>query len=152
MRNSNRIRLSTAATALLVVLGAQVVALADDKPAGETWQETMSMEMAGMAMPPRTMEVCVPAGKAQETLSKPQGPGMGDNCSVQDAKQDGNKFTAKFICTGKQPVQGTIENLFEGDHSRMTMIMSMNGQQMTMKTESKKVGTACTPRVMPGAK
>jgi hypothetical protein len=152
MRISTQIRHSTAATALLAVLGAQMVALADDKPAGETWQETMSMEMAGMSMPSSTVEVCVPAGKAQEALSKPQGPGMGDNCSVQDAKQDGNKFTAKFICTGKQPVQGTIETVFEGDHSKGTMTMSMNGQQMTIKTDSKKLGAACTPRVMPGAK
>ncbi len=152
MRISNQFRHCSAATALLAVLGAQMVALADDKPAGETWQETMSMEMAGMSMPSRTVEVCVPAGKAQEALSKPQGPGMGDNCSVQDAKQDGNKFTAKFICTGKQPVQGSIETIFEGDHSKGTMTMSMNGQQMTMKTDSKKLGTACTPRTVAGAK
>lgn len=152
MRISNQIRLATAATALLAVVGTRMVALADDKPAGETWRETMSMEMAGMSMPPRTMEVCVPAGKAQEALSKPQGPGMGDNCSIEDAKHEGNKFTAKFICTGKQPVQGTIENIIEGDHSKGTMTMSMNGQQMTMKTDSQKVGTPCTPKMMPGAK
>jgi hypothetical protein len=94
----------------------------------------------------------VPAGKAQEALSKPQGPGMGDNCSVQDAKKDANKFSAKFICTGKQPVQGTIESIFEGDHSKTTMTVSMNGQQMTMKTDGKKLGTPCTPRIAPGAK
>ncbi len=152
MRSSTQIRLSTAATALLALLGAQMVALADDKAAGETWRETISMEMAGMTMPPRTMEVCLQAGKAQEALSKPQGPGMGENCSVQDAKHEGNKFTAKFICSGKQPVQGTIENIFEGDHAKITMTMSMNGQQMTMKTDSQKLGTACTPRSMPGAK
>ncbi len=152
MRFANQIRASSAATALFAVLGAQVVALADEKPAGEMWQETMSMQMAGMTMPPRTMEVCVPAGKAQEALSKPQGPGMGDNCSVQEAKTDGNRFTAKFICTGKQPMQGTIENVIEGGHSMGTMTVSVNGQQMTMKTDSKKLGTACTPRTMPGAK
>jgi hypothetical protein len=152
MRSFNQIRVSIAAMALLAVLGARLVVLADDKPAGETWRETMSMEMAGMTMPPRTMEVCVPAGKAQEALSKPQGPGMGENCSVQDAKHEGNKFTAKFICSGKQPVQGTVENVIEGDHSKGTMTISMNGQQMTMKTESQKVGTPCTPKTMPGAK
>jgi hypothetical protein len=152
MRIPNQIRCGAAALALLVIAGARVVALADDKAAGETWRETMSMEMAGMAMPPRTMEVCLQAGKAQEALSKPQGPGMGENCSVQDAKHEGNRFTAKFICTGKQPTQGTIENVFEGDHSKVTMIMSMSGQQMTMKIDSQKVGTPCTPKTMPGAK
>ncbi len=152
MRIANQIRVSTAATAVLAVLGAQVVALADDKPAGETWRQTVSMEMAGMTMPPRTMEVCVPAGKAQEALSKPQGPGMGDNCSIQDAKHEGNKFSAKLICTGKQPMQGTIETVVEGDHSKGTMTFSMNGQQMTMKTDSQKLGTPCTPKVMPAPK
>ena len=152
MRISIPIRVGIAATVLLAVVGAKVTVLADDKPAGEMWKETMSMQMAGMSMPPRTMEVCLPVGRAQEALSKPQGPGMGENCSVQDAKHEGNRFTAKFICTGKQPIQGTIENIFEGDHSKVTMIMSMSGQQMTMKTDSQKVGTACTPRTLPAAK
>ncbi len=152
MRIFSQARVGGAATAFLAIVGAQVVALADDTPAGETWQVTMSMEMAGMSMPPRSTQVCVPKGKAQEALSKPQGPGMGDNCSVQDAKREGNKFSAKFICTGKQPVQGTVETIFEGDHAKTTMTMQMNGQTMTMKNESQKVGTACTPKSMPGAK
>ncbi len=152
MRISRQVRVSTAATAVITVLGAQVMALADDKPAGETWQQTTSMDMAGMSMPPRTAEVCLPAGKAQETLSKPQGPGMGDNCTIENPKHDGNKFTARFICTGKRPVQGTIENIFEGRHSKMTMTMSMGGQQVTTKVDSQKVGTPCTPKTMPGAK
>jgi hypothetical protein len=143
---------SGAAIAVLTIFGASVMATADDKPAGEMWHQTMSMEMPGMTMPPRTLDVCLPSGKAQESLSKPQGPGVGDNCSVQDAKHEGNRYTAKFICTGKQPVQGTIENIFEGDHSKLTMVLSLNGQQMTMKTDAQKVGTPCTPRSMPGTK
>lgn len=138
------------AIAWAVILASQVVALADDKPAGEIWQQSMSMEMPGMTMPPRTMQVCVPPGKAHEALSKPQGPGIGDNCSIQDAKQEGNKYSAKFICTGKQAVQGTVESVFEGDHAKTTMTMTVNGQTLTMKTDSQKLGTACTPRA-PGA-
>jgi hypothetical protein len=152
MRILSQARVCGAATAFLAILGAQVVALADDKPAGEMWQQTMSMEMAGMSMPPRSMQLCVPAGKADEALSKPQGPGMGDNCSVQDAKREGNKFSAKFICTGQQAVQGTVESIFEGDHAKTTMTVQMNGQTMTMKTDSQKLGTPCTPRAMPAAK
>jgi Protein of unknown function (DUF3617) len=152
MRIFSQARVCGAATAFLAILGAQVVALADDKPAGEMWQQTMSMEMAGMSMPPRSMQLCVPAGKADEALSKPQGPGMGDNCSVQDAKREGNKYSAKFICTGKQAVQGTVESIVEGDHAKTTMTVQMNGQTMTMKTDSQKLGTPCTPRSMPGAK
>jgi Protein of unknown function (DUF3617) len=152
MRISNQLRVGGAASALLTILGAQVVALADDKPAGEMWQQTISMEMTGMTMPPRTMQVCVPHGKADETLSKPHGPGMGDNCSVEDAKRDGNKFSAKFICTGKQAMQGTVESIVEGDHAKTTMTMAMNGQTMTMHTDSQKLGTPCTPATPPGPK
>src|SRR5579864_4122540 len=115
MRTFSQVRACSAATAMIAILGAQIVALADDKPAGEMWQQSITMEMAGMNMPPRTMQVCVPHGKADEALSKPQGPGMGDNCSVQDAKREGTKFSAKFICTGKQAVQGTVESIVEGD-------------------------------------
>jgi len=152
MRISRHVRVSTAATALLAVLGAQVVALADDKPAGEMWRLTTSMDMPGMTMPARTMEMCLPKGKEQETLSKPQGPGMGSNCSVQDVKREGNKFSATVMCTGQRPMQGTVESVFEADHAKTTMIMSMNGQQVTMKTDSQKIGTPCTPATPPGAK
>ncbi|MGC1458749.1 MAG: DUF3617 family protein [Steroidobacteraceae bacterium] len=152
MRIFSQARVGGAATAFLAIVGAQVVALADDTPAGETWQVTMSMEMAGMSMPPRTSQVCIPKGKAREALSKPQGPGMGDNCSIQDANVDGTHYSAKFICTGKQTVQGTVDTVVEGDHAKSTMTMQMNGQTMTMKNESQKVGTPCTPKSMPGAK
>ena len=152
MRISNQLRIGGAASAVLMIVGARVVALADDKPAGEMWQQTISMEMAGMNMPPRTLQVCVPHGKADEALSTPHGPGMGDNCSVQDAKRDGNKFSAKFICTGKQAMEGTVESIVEGDHAKTTMTMAMNGQTMTMHTQSQKLGAACTPPARPGAK
>jgi hypothetical protein len=151
MRAFNQRSIRGAVAALLLLGGAQVIALADGKPAGEMWQQTMSMEMAGMSMPPRTLQVCVPAGKAQEALSKPQGPGMGDNCAIQDAKQEGNKYSAKFSCTGKQAVQGSVETIFDGDHVKATMVMSLNGQQMTIKTDGQKLGTPCTPPAMPGA-
>ncbi|HEY6455191.1 MAG TPA: DUF3617 family protein [Steroidobacteraceae bacterium] len=152
MRISNPIRAGAATAALLALLGAPGSVLADDKPAGETWQQTMSMEMTGMNMPPRTLQVCVPPGKAQETFSKPQGPGMGENCTVQDAKHAGNRFTAKFICTGEQPSQGTIETIVEGDHVKGTITVAVSGQQMTLKTDSHKLGTPCTPRAVPGPK
>lgn len=154
MRTFSPVRACGAVTAFVVILGGQVIALADDKPAGEMWQESMTMEMAGMNMniPARTMQVCAPAGKADEALSKPQGPGMGDNCTMQDAKREGNKFTAKFICTGKQAMQGNVETIFDGSHSKTTMTMAMSsGQTMTMKIEGTKLGTACTPGTTPGS-
>ncbi|HTV77351.1 MAG TPA: DUF3617 family protein [Steroidobacteraceae bacterium] len=152
MRICGSIRAGGAAGVLLAVLMAQASALADDKPAGELWEQTMSMEMTGMTMPSHTLQVCVPPGKADEALSKPQGPGMNGNCTLQDAKREGTRFTARFSCAGKQPVQGTIESVVEGDHARGTISMSMNGQQVTMKTDSHKIGTACTPGHVPGSR
>ncbi len=137
---------------VLGMVGAHATALADDKPVGELWQQTVTIEMTGMSMPSHTLEVCVPPGKANEALSKPQGPGMNGNCTVQDAKRQGNRFTARFSCAGKQPVEGTIESVVEGDHAKGTITLSMNGQQMTMKSDSHKVGTACTPTAMPDAR
>ena len=151
MRMCRSIRGGVAATVLAGVLCAQVTAVADDKPTGELWQQSMSMEMPGMTMPSHTLEVCVPPGKADEALSKPQGPGTNGNCTVQDAKREGNRFTARFSCVGKQPVQGTIESVVEGDHATGTITMSVNGTQITMKTDSHKVGTACKPGSIPGA-
>jgi Protein of unknown function (DUF3617) len=152
MRTFNQARVAGAAGAFLAILGAQVVALADDAPAGEMWQLTSSMDMPGMTMPPRISQLCIPKGKAEEALSKPQGPGMGDNCSVQEAKQEGNKYSAKFICTGRQSVQGTVETIIDGDHAKTTMTLQMNGQAMTLKNDSQRLGTACTPKTLPGAK
>jgi hypothetical protein len=152
MRILSQSRVCGAASACLAILGAQVVALAADAPAGELWQATVTMEMAGMTMPPRTSQVCVPKGKAEEALSKPQGPGMGDNCRVEEAKHEGGKYSAIFICTGKQAVQGTVETIFAGDHAQTTMTMQMNGQTMTMKSDSQKLGTPCTPKTLPGAR
>jgi hypothetical protein len=150
MHKSSPLRVSGAASALLVILGAQVVALADE-PTGQMWRESTTMEMPGMTMPAHTMEVCVRTGKEDEALARSQGPGMNNNCAVQDQKRDGNKFTATLICTGKQPMQGTIEVIHNGDHSTTTMVFSMNGTQMTMKTDSQKIGTPCTPKAILGA-
>jgi len=150
MYKSSPVRVYGAASALVAILGAQVVALADE-PTGQMWRESTTMVMPGMTMPAHTMEVCVRTGKEDEALSRPQAPGMNNNCAVQDQKRDGNKFTATLVCTGKQPMQGTIEVIHNGDHSTMTMVFSMNGTQMTMKTDSQKIGTPCTPRAIPVA-
>lgn len=152
MRIFRQARVVGAASAFLAILGAQVVALADDSTGGEMWQVTTSMQMAGMTMPPRTMQVCIAKGKEREALSKPQGPGMGDNCTTQVANQDATHYSLKFMCTGKQAVQGTVDTVVEGGHAKMIMTMQVNGQTMTMTNDSQNTGTACAPKAMPGPK
>ncbi len=104
-----------------------------------------------MTMPARPFEQCIAPGKENEALSKPQAPGMADNCSIQDKKIDGNKFTATLICTGKNAMQGTVEIVHDSDHLAINFSMPMQGQQITMKTDLQKVGTPCTPKAIPGA-
>jgi hypothetical protein len=149
MRKFSPVRAYGAAIALLAILGAQVVALADP-PTGVLWRGNTTMEMPGMAMPGHPMEMCIAPGKENETLSKPPATMSGD-CSVQDQKFDGNRFTAKLVCTGKNPGQGTVEATHDGDHFLSTIVMSMQGMQVTIKNELQKVGTPCTPKAIPGA-
>jgi len=142
-----------AAAFCLAILGSRAAALADDKPVGELWQQSVTIEMTGMSMPPHTTDICVPPGKANEALSKPQAPGMTGECTIQDARQEGNRFTARFTCNGKPPAQGTIESIVEGDHARGTITLTMSGQQpMIVKSDAHKVGTACTPEGVPGTR
>jgi Protein of unknown function (DUF3617) len=113
--------------------------LAQQKVAGELWRQTTSMDMKGMSMPSRTMEMCVPVGKANETLSRPQN----SDCKVYDAKTVGNRFTAKMSCTGRAALEGEIETVTEGKTVRGTTHMKMQGGEATMKFESTRLGTAC---------
>jgi hypothetical protein len=113
-------------------------ALAQKKVPGEKWRQTMSMEMAGMSMPARTVEMCAPVGKAQEAMSKPdQG-----NCAVSNAVQSGNKYSADIHCTGRDAMDGHVESEFDGKTMRSTMRMKNKDGEMTMKSESTKLG-AC---------
>ena len=77
MRIIRQARVYGAATALLAILGAQVVALADDSTAGEMWQMTMSMEMAGMSMPARTMRNVRAQGQGAGGAVEAPGSGHG---------------------------------------------------------------------------
>ncbi len=135
----------------LGLAGLGIAAQADEKPAGELWQQTVTVEMTGMSMPPHTTEVCVPPGRAAEALSRPQGPGLEGPCTLAEGRQVGNRFTARFSCGGQQPSHGTLESVVEGEHARGTISVVTQGRQMTLRTESHKIGTACSPGPVPGA-
>ena len=109
------------------------------KVPGEKWRTKTSMEMQGMSMPSRTMEVCVPVGKANEQLAKPDDK----NCTMYDMSTTGNTFRGKIRCTGENAMEGEIESTTIGSTIKGTMHVRMKSRgEMTMRTESTKLG-AC---------
>jgi hypothetical protein len=117
-------------------------ASAPKKVPGEKWKQTISMQAAGMSLPARTLEMCLPKGKEQEAASRPQQEQ--GNCSIYDTKQSGNTFSAKMRCTGKDAMEGDIETVNHGaDHISGTTRMRGKDMEMTMKFDTQRLGTAC---------
>lgn len=128
------------ATGTMLVAGASPV-LAQKVVPGEKWRNTVSMEAMGMKMPARTTEACVPVGKANEALARPQG--NDSQCEMYDVKQAGNRFSGKMRCTGNEPLEGTIESETEGNRIKGRMTMTTRGQSMNMTYDGEKLGQAC---------
>lgn len=133
------IRKSLTVSALLALTLLPAAALAQKKVPGEMYRNTTSMEMMGMSMPGRTAEMCVPVGKANETLSRPDDP----NCRVYDTHSAGNRFTGKLSCTGSNAMEGDMEIVTEGKTVKGVTHMRMKGGEGTMKFESTRLGTPC---------
>lgn len=143
MNPSARLRARRFVSVLAVVVGvAGVVApavQAQKKAPGELWRHTVSMEMQGMSMPGQTSEVCVPKGKEKESAALPER----SDCRIYDAQQSGNRYTAKFECTGKDPMRGSMETIQEGDRIRGKMTMQSDGDTMTMRYDMQRLNKAC---------
>jgi Protein of unknown function (DUF3617) len=133
-----------------LVVGAVVAAVVVAQPMlpgakkvpGETWRNSMSMEMQGMTMPMPGggRETCVPKGRPQAAMATPPDK----DCKVYDKQFSGNKFSGKFSCTGQQKMEGSMESVSDGDHVRGTMhARSGDGNEFTMKFDNTRVGTPC---------
>ena len=137
-------------TSLLVAISGSVfvsAALAQAPVPGEKWRQTMSMKMAGMSMPARTQEVCVPVGRANDAVSQANDNGR---CEMTERTQSARGFTANMACGGKEPTVGSIEVLTLGpDKNRSTMKMRPKGspaggaEEMVMITEGQKLPGSC---------
>lgn len=104
---------------------------------------TTKIEMPGMNMPAQTAQVCVPKGKANESMV-PQD----SDCKMTESKRSGNKSTFKMVCTKPEPMTGTGEFVTDGpnaSHGKMHMSGKVDGQTMDMTTtySSKRIGS-CT--------
>jgi hypothetical protein len=141
---------SLVCVALAVAIGAQPMLPGAKKVPGETWRNSMSMEMMGMTMPMpnANKETCVPVGRAQEAMAAPD-----KDCQVYDTQASGNRFSAKFRCSGKQQMEGSMESVSDGDHIRGTMrARSPDGNEFTMRFDNTRLGTACEATDYSGVK
>ena len=110
---------------------------------GEYWEVTTKVEMAGlpMAMPARTMKVCIAKGAEKN-------PPPDKDCEMSSVKTVGNKTSWKMRCNKDGEIMtGSGEMTGNPDNSEGTMQMSgkSGGQaiNMTMTHRSKRIGGNC---------
>jgi hypothetical protein len=137
----------------LVSLGAPLIALvatagpgsatAQQPQAGELWRQTVTFEADGMAMPPKTMEICLPTTTAQVELRRPPQEDM--SCRFLDLKESGGRSSGRMECkTDEGPLTGTFETLTEGNRVRSTINLVGPEGRMTFRRDASRIGTACT--------
>ena len=131
-----------AASALVALAWAQPV---HAQAAGDLYEVTVRMEMAGMPMqmPAMTHRNCVKKGGSDADLVPHQ-----DNCTVTDAKRTGNRLTFAIACTGRDAMKGTGDFAFAGDgytgQIRLAGKMENEDVQVTQAIAGRRVG-ASTP-------
>jgi hypothetical protein len=117
---------------------------------GNRYQVTTRMEMPGMpfAPPPQTSEVCGPKeGGAQSIVPHH------DNCTISDYHVNGNTYSFKMQCSGRDAMSGTGEFTMlgaAGYHGKITA--EMQGMQMIMNFDGKKIGDCDYATESPQAK
>ncbi len=110
---------------------------------GEYWEVTTKVEMAGlpMAMPARTMKVCVAKGAEKN-------PPPNKDCEMTDVRIVGNRTSWKMRCNQNGEIMtGSGEMTGTPDNSQGTMHMSgkSGGEtiNMTMAHQSRRIGGNC---------
>lgn len=122
--------------ALLLLCAGTSLALAQNPP-GEKWKITSSMQMSGMTMPAMSSEICKEPGDESVPVKQDK------NCEVYDISRTGNTQRFKMRCTGKESMEGSGEFTYLGpDHYQGKMLVSTQGETMTMNMEGRKIG-AC---------
>lgn len=121
-----------------LLLGAWVIAVpAHAQTAGESWEYTGSMEMAGMKMP-------IPPTRACALPSETGAPPVDPRCKIIDFKASGNKTTFQVVCGPPDPMQGSGESTRTGDRIDSRYRLKSSEGEVVMTLSGRKVGT-CTP-------
>ena len=110
----------------------------------DQYNNTVKMEMPGMAMPPMSQRMCVKKGAGDQDFIPRQ-----ENCRVSDTTRSGSRLTFKMTCTGNNPMTGTGDFTFvaNGYNGQIRMKGKMEGQDMaiTQTIDARRVG-GCTAR------
>ncbi|NGZ07673.1 MAG: DUF3617 domain-containing protein [Magnetococcales bacterium] len=131
--------------ALLTGFGSTSEARAEIQAKEGLYEITMQSVMPGMpGMPPQTMRQCITRSDLNHPDKFVKSGGGGDDCTIQDLKQETNQLAFKISCP-KEKVTGKGEYRFSGDNYTGTMEMTMPNpggpaMNMTVKTSAKWVG------------
>lgn len=113
------------------------------------WKVQVEMQMPNMpmALPPMTAEQCITPEDAKDPMrTVPQAGGRApssQDCKVTDYQTVGNKVTWKMECTGRSAMTGNGEMVYTNNTYTGQMIMTTQGQTMTMKMNGVRLGD-CT--------
>ena len=103
------------------------------------WETTARMEMAGMAMPPTTVQQCIRDASPESVV--PQMP----NCTVTSRSASGNTVRWSVRCQGGgMNMTGNGEMTLQGTTSEGVLHMTLDEggqrQQMTQRYAGRRVG------------
>jgi hypothetical protein len=135
--SSKYIVLLAAAAAVLLAPGA---ALAAHAKAG-LWSTTATTTMPGMDPQTHTATFCMTAEQANA-----EGPpgGTTPGCTMSNAHNDGQTYSADMVCTGQFNATGNVSATYDSDtHYSATTHITTNGVTMTTRSESRWLKADC---------
>lgn len=112
------------------------VAAAAASDSGDRYRVTSTMRMAGMSMPGTTTEVCTARAQPVSEQSIPKEK----DCAVQNFRVQGNKASYRIVCTGKNAMTGDGEMETLADGYRGSINAQVEGQQISMSYQGKRIG------------
>jgi hypothetical protein len=114
--------------------------VAFDKAPGIWWEQTMSGQMGGFAIPAQTSKVCMP----KAAWDQPPKPGD-DGCTFTDLKRSGKKMSWKMRCQNGMTGEGEMSWTADAYTGVTTMVTPAGEMKMNMK--GKRLGGDCEAMV-----
>ena len=121
---------------LVAALSCTAVAVAAPD-SGDRYRVTTKMQMAGMSMPGKPVEVCTARANPVSAQAIPKDK----DCDVQNFRVEGGKASYHIVCTGKNAMTGDGEMETLPDGYRGSMKAQVQGQSITMNYEGQRIGT-----------
>lgn len=126
----------TLVAASLAAFALATTAAAQAPTPGWKWRIKTSMSMMGMSMPGATSEICTPKDQpdAAPVEQRPE-------CRIYDLKNVGKTTSMKMSCTGKDPMEGSMEITYDSPtHYMGKMTAKHDGETMLMNYEGTRIG------------